>query len=80
MSLSRLSTCDNCGRSIQDADEILCRSCKPSLQTRADIAAKQAEIDSAYWRFSRGANAKPPARELYVELNALKDKLRKEQG
>lgn len=72
-----MNTCDNCGKSRQDDDEILCRICKPSLQITADISDARAKIQKAYWNFCRQANAKPPimvcpeAYELLAKHNQI---------
>jgi hypothetical protein len=56
-----VGACDNCGRARQDRDETLCRSCKPVLALRAELADCEAKCDAAYWRFTRQARAKPPS-------------------
>lgn len=61
-----MPTCDNCGSPVQDQDEIFCRECKPSLKQGRNALLEelqecQNKIDSAYWAFTRQANAKPPS-------------------
>ena len=64
MKITLEKTCDNCGKPIQDIDEILCRECKISLAIIPNIKKELQEcikeINKYYWIFTRCANAKPP--------------------
>jgi len=60
MTIKVFFTCDNCGKDRQDANEILCRKCKPILALWAEYRECLNEIEHLYWAFTRQARAKPP--------------------
>ena len=56
-----MNCCDNCGDTCQDRDEFLCRGCYPPMKLLLyEARDADAEIEAAYWRFSRFV-APPPA-------------------
>ena len=48
-----MSDCDKCGRPKSDADEVLCRSCKPSIAARQAAIDADNEISRFHWECAR---------------------------
>jgi hypothetical protein len=58
---------------VSDADA-------PEAKLRAELAKAEAEIDAAYWRFTRQARAKPPSLvcpAAYRRRNEIRAELRR---